>query len=168
MLQGANAEIPLRNTWNRVLHPVRRSLLVLGTPLILAGCHHYTESSPEAIAPGTEVRVHLSSTGSAGHSELLGANIRAVQARWEGLEPSRMAVSVPGAEVREGIQTRYLRQRIVLNRDDVARVEVRSLDRTRTAVVVAALGVGLGWFVYNNFQVEEPGSPRPPPQNGEL
>jgi hypothetical protein len=158
----------LRSTGRGFPHYAIGSPLLLGVFLALAGCHHYTESPPESIAPGTEVRVHLSSGESAARSEFLESHIRAVQARWEGLEASRVALSVPGDEVREGLQTRILRQRIVLEREEVSRVEVRSLDRTRTAVVVAALGVGLGWFVYSNFQVEEPGSPRPPPPNGEL
>ncbi len=158
----------MRNRCTRVLRRAGDSLLLLGSFLALVGCHHYTETAPETIAPGAEVRVHLSSGGAAARSEFLESHVRAVQARWEGLEASRVALSVPGDEVREGLQTRILRQRIVLEREEVSRVEVRSLDRTRTAVVVAALGVGLGWFVYSNFQVEEPGSPRPPPPNGEL
>lgn len=157
-----------RTKGNRVRRRGTGSLILLGAFLALVGCHHYTESPPETIAPGTEVRVHLSSGEDAPHSVLLESHMRAVQARWEGVEASRFAISVPGEEVREGLQSRILRQRIVLEGEEVSRVEVRSLDRTRTAVVVAALGVGLGWFVYNNFQVEEPGSPRPPPPNGEL
>lgn len=158
----------MRKKGKRVLYRAAGLLPLLGAFLALVGCHHYTETPPETIAPGAEVRVHLSSGEGAARSEFLESHVRAVQARWEGLEASRMALSVPGDEVREGLQTRTLRQRIVLEREDVSRVEVRSLDRTRTTVVVAALTVGLGWFIYNNFQVDEPGTPRPPPPNGEL
>lgn len=140
------------------------ALLVLAA----AGCYHYVEMSPPQVTPGADVRVYAERVGNEVFRGLDGGGDVFLDGRWVEFRDHEIVLSVAGDEIREGLQTRTLRRRVVVEPDRLHRVEVRQLDRVRTGAVMAGLGAGLVWFIRSTFRVDEPGTPGRPPQNGEL
>jgi hypothetical protein len=152
--------------------PLSRLAIAAVAPLLLVGtsaCYHYVEAPPSEVVPGADVRVYAHRDGSADVFRGLGGNGDVfLDGRWVEFSDGGVVLSVAGDEIREGIQTRTLRRRVVMDPERLNRVEVRTLDRFRTGAVVTGLTVGVIWFVKSTFRVDEPGTPGRPPQNGEL
>lgn len=132
-----------------------------------AGCYTFRPLPADQIAIGSRVRASLSEDGAEKLRDALGdAGVsEQVEAELLGRDPSELQLSV-GRRVRaEGYTERLLTQRVAVARDDVIVLEVKELDRTRTAVLGAtALAAGFG-IVIKAFS-GGPNTPRgggPPP-----
>ena len=106
--------------------------------VLLAGCYRYVPQRPESIAPGTDVRIHLSADGVRRIGEAYGSASGVLEGRLESWG-SDVEVTVP-VEAAPGMLDRGLRNRIVVPQADVVGIELRERDATRTAALSVALG----------------------------
>jgi len=73
-----------------------------------------------------------------------------------------MIIEVPTtASIGPGSTVQTLNQRISLAPSDVTEIETRTLDRTKTGAIVAAVAVGAGILVAKYLH-DDPGVDRPP------
>jgi len=125
----------------------RRALAALALSLLAAGCYAYTEASPAAVPPGSNVRLRVDprATLSAGETPL--DTERPIRARLlEGSTAERLLCSVALGSGDPLSASRGLRGTVSIPITDVERLEVRHLERGRTAAAVGA-GVLLGFVV---------------------
>lgn len=116
-------------------------LLTLIGILFLSGCYAYLPQRPGSVAPGADVRVHLSREGVAAIGEAYGSATGVLEGRLESWgDDVVVTIPVPPAP---GMLDRGLRNRIVVRQADVVGIDLRERDQTRTI----ALSVGLGGLV---------------------
>ena len=140
-----------------------RTGLALILLLTVSGCARWVPAQLGTVPPGTDVRLRLSEVGAEQLEEMTGAGTTEVTGellQWEpevlvstALGPSAMRLD-PG-----------LRQRLVLDPDNVVAIDVREVDRTRTGLlvggVVAVAGSAIAWALVNIIRGSE-GAPTPP------
>lgn len=125
----------------------RRGLAALALCLLAAGCYAYTEASPAAVPPGSNVRLRVDprATLSAGETPL--DTERPIRAKLlEGSTAERLLCSVVLGSGDPLSASRGLRGTVSIPIRDVERLEVRHLERGRTAAAVGA-GALLGFVV---------------------
>ena len=140
-----------------------RACLIVALLLTVAGCARWVPAPPGTVPPGSDVRLRLSEEGAGRLEELTGrfaVEVTGELIQWEPEVLLSTAVATPGATVGPG-----LRQRLVVDPDEVLSIDVREVDRTRTGFlvggVVAAAGSAIAWAVVNLIQGSE-GAPKPP------
>jgi len=140
-----------------------RTGLALILLLTVSGCARWVPAQLGTVPPGTDVRLRLSEDGAEQLEEMTGAGTTEVTGellQWEpevlvstALGPSAMRLD-PG-----------LRQRLVLDPDNVVAIDVREVDRTRTGLlvggVVAVAGSAIAWALVNIIRGSE-GAPTSP------
>ena len=140
-----------------------RTGLALILLLTVSGCARWVPAQLGTVPPGTDVRLRLSEDGAEQLEEMTGAGTTEVTGellQWEpevlvstALGPSAMRLD-PG-----------LRQRLVLDPDNVIAIDVREVDRTRTGLlvggVVAVAGSAIAWALVNIIRGSE-GAPTSP------
>ena len=141
-----------------------RAGLTLVLLLTVSGCARWVPAQLGTVPPGTDVRLRLSEDGVARIEETTGASTAQVTGellQWEPEVLLSTALAPAGARVSPG-----LRQRLVVDPDDVLGIDVREVDRTRTGLlvggVVAAAASAITWAVINILQGSE-GAPGTPP-----
>lgn len=141
-----------------------RTGLTLILLLAVAGCARWVPAPLGTVPPGTDVRLRLSEEGADHLEELTGR--RAVEVtgelvQWEPQVLVSTALATAGARVDPG-----LRQRLVVDPNDVLGIDVREVDRTRTGFlvggVVAVAASAITWAVVNLLQGSQ-GTPDAPP-----
>ena len=128
----------------RVLAPGVRAAAAAWLALA-AGCYRYAPLpvlGAAPLAPGTEVRLHLTAEGSARVASALGAPAAVLAGRAERADRDSVSVLVgetgaAGADV----TTRWLGERVTLPLSAVARGERRALDRRRSFLVGAGIAL---------------------------
>jgi hypothetical protein len=148
---------------------VRRRLertLVVGLVMVTSGCFRYLSVSPSSAPPvGEEVRARLSEGGLVRLAPEIREQQRGSVVEGEVVEADGsalvLAVSLgsEGAPQRSG---RDLRQRVVIPVADVMELELRQLDKKRTAVVLGGAATLLGAFAITELFGGFGGSSRPP------
>ena len=141
-----------------------RAGLILTLLLTVSGCARWVPAQLGTVPPGTDVRLRLSEDGVAQLEEMTGAGAAQVTGellQWEPEVLVSTALARTGARVDTG-----LRQRLVVDPDNVVGIDVREVDRTRTGFlvggVVAVAGSAVVWAVVNIIRGSE-GAPTTPP-----
>ncbi len=119
-----------------------RAFLMMALVVLLAGCYRNVPVRIGSVPPGSDVVVRLTVEGRQHVEELTG--LRRVELSGQLLQwAEEITISVP-VIVRSGTLDRGLRQPITVRADEVVGVDVRELDRGRTAIVVAGVGAVVG------------------------
>lgn len=141
-------------------------VIVFLSIFLLAGCYSYAPARPEALSPGTEVRAHLTGAGSDRLLDVNGLDARRLEGEVLDVGEGRIVLSVPVPVDPGTPRYRGLEERVILPFGDLAGLEIREMDRTRTglfaggAVVVA--GSILAAALSGDSKSEE-GTGLPPP-----
>lgn len=136
----------------------RRALAALAVSLLFAGCHTYTEVSPAAVPPGSYVRLTLERGArlSVGSGVLPDGTGPLTGRLMEGSSAETLRFSMALRNGDSGVASRGLRSGVSVPVADVARVEVRRLQKGRTAVAVG-VGAALAFTVTKwAFDVDNP------------
>ena len=141
-----------------------RAGLIMVLLLAVTGCARWVPVSLGTAPTGSDVRLRLSEEGAQRLEDLTGR--RAVEVTGELLQwQPEVLLSTALTNAGTGIDP-GLRQRLVVDPDDVLSIDVREVDRTRTGLlaggVVAVAASAIAWAVVNIIQGSE-GAPSTPP-----
>lgn len=127
---------------------------VLGVVLLATGCYQYIPGRPASVAPGTQVRVRVSPdyVDRLRLAEVLASteNVVAGRVTPETGDTLHLLVAVPAAGGPQMSGPR-LNQRLALPPGSVLELEVRRVDRRRTALLVAAGAAFVGAVLWSQF-----------------
>lgn len=142
-----------------------RACLLVVLLMTVSGCARWVPSQLGTVPTGTDVRLRLSEDGVQRLEELTGENTPEVTGELVQWEPE-VILSTALAPSTAGSAGRGLRQRVVVNPNDVVSIDVREIDQTRTRLfvggVVAVAGSAIAWAVVNLVRGSE-GAPGVPP-----
>jgi len=140
----------------------RLTLAALALSLVASGCYSYTEVSPAAVPPGSEVRVGVGpQAGVRVGADPLPEGTRSLRGRlMEGGSAETLLLSVAVGRGEPGVATRQLRQTVSVPWGDVERLEVRRLEKGRTAALIGGGGLAAAVVTAWAFNVLDP-SPGP-------
>lgn len=140
-----------------------RSLRSLPLAVVLCGCYTYAPVDANTVARGASVRARVTSSAAERIAPLLGEpDPRVVVGSLVERSNGRMIIEVPtttSSVSRSAIQTLY--QRVALAPADVTEMETRTLNRTRTAIIVGAAVIVAGSIAAASLH-GEPAGDRPP------
>jgi hypothetical protein len=118
--------------------PIRRTF-ALGL-LLLSGCYRYVPEPVDSIAPGTAVRARVTAPEAERLTPVLGRSTRLIHGELVERSPDGLMLQVRGAGSTAGTA---LYQRVTLLPSAVQELEVRTLDRWKTAGLAGAVVVGV-------------------------
>ena len=124
--------------------PTRPSLAALSTAAatVLGACYQYAPPPSTQIAPEASVRVVLTDAGAMALTSAVGPRVELIDGRLERADADSVVVRVTQTTNLRGVETDWTGERVAMARSSVASVRTRRLDRTRTALALAA-GAGL-------------------------
>jgi hypothetical protein len=142
--------------------------------LATVGCYHYEVVPLAALQPGMEVRTRLSGdaverarrNSDAPAGMLEGFTIRGQVAR---VSADSLQLTIPTSVSEGGYRSSVLTQDILLPNADVVGVEVREVDKLKTALVTAGVGIA-AFFIARQAQgggqaLGKPSGGGGPPEN---
>lgn len=119
------------------------------------------------VSPGEEVVVHLDVDASRRMTAEEGYEVRSVSGRLESADAAALTVSMPVGRRVQGVMVDDTRRLFTLDRPDVVLVERREFNRSRSALVGAAVVGGIVWAVMqisgDGGTGPDPGGEPPPP-----
>lgn len=140
--------------------------LLLCSVLLLCGCFQYTPVELENVPEGSSIRAHLSAEGAEALRDLPAARERSLEGEFDGVDGDmlRLTVSTSASSVSYGAGD--LSQSVTIARDDLVALELKQLDRVKTAGLVAVAAAGLAALAVELFGGETRLAERDPPPNG--
>lgn len=123
--------------------PVRALTLLV---LAFAGCYRYVPADRTALTPGRDVRVRINEAESSRFATILPDGARLVEGTVIQNGADTLLLDVPVASNVLGSRVETINQRLDFSRAGIVDIELRQLDRIKTAIVVGG-GGGLGLFV---------------------
>jgi hypothetical protein len=123
---------------------ISRVLVALGAAgaALALGCYTYVPATIEAVPVGTEVRALLSTEAELALRDSLGVELRPLRGTLVDRQGGRLLLSVRTGVGSRDLGSQALYQRIGVTPQDVLRVDVRRLQRTKTvAFAFAVAGV---------------------------
>ena len=120
-----------------------RSSLLMALVILVSGCARWVPARVGDVPLGTDVRLRLSDEGAAQLEDLTGTRRSEVSGQllqWDGEVMVSAALQAAGA----GANSSSLRQRFVVDQEDILGVDIRELDRTRTGLFVGGVAVVAG------------------------
>jgi hypothetical protein len=130
--------------------------VLLSTLPSLTACYTYVPIESGAAQPGLGVRARVSASAASRIAPLLGTS-DARQLSGTLIDDGRdtIIVEVPTiARLESGSFVQTLHQRVAIARGDLQDLELRKLDRVRTATLVGGAGLILGAVLFKNLQSE--------------
>jgi hypothetical protein len=116
--------------------PLLRSLLVLPFAFT-TGCYSHIPTDLETVSPGTVIRARVSAAEAERLAPVLRRHDRVLGGTVVEHGPDGVLLDVASVVATEGLSPTRLNQRITLDQAQVHEVEIRRLDRLRTAGLVA-------------------------------
>lgn len=144
-----------------------RASLLMALVILTSGCARWIPARVGEVPVGTDVRLRLSEEGASQLEELTGTRQSEVSGQllqWG----SEVMVSAALRTAAAGANSSSLRQRFVVDEEDILGVDVRELDRTRTGLFVGGVAVVAGsaivWVVsqLTGGGIAAPTDPPPP------
>ena len=134
-----------------------RALLVAAS-VLLAACYTYVPAARDAAPMGARVRAELK-TGAPVEGRVVGGSAQ-----------GDLLLEVPAAagDVPVGAASRNLFARITVHRDDLASLQLKKLNRTRTALVVGGSSALAALLVKLAFDTSSSGSETEGPPTNEV
>ncbi len=120
-----------------------RSSLLMALVILVSGCARWVPARVGDVPIGTDIRLRLSDEGAAQLEELTGTRRSEVSGQllqWDSEVMVSAALQAAGA----GANSSSLRQRFVVDQEDILGVDIRELDRTRTGLFVGGVAVVAG------------------------
>ena len=139
-----------------------RSLCALLVCALTTGCYTYA-AAPESVPAGAGVRARISATHAEQVGEVLGRGNRVLEGVVMESSAETLLLAVPSVVTTPGMPDQRLRQNLPIPRSEIVELEIRRLDPWRTAGLVGAAAVVLGYVVVEAFDVAggSPNSGRP-------
>ena len=133
---------PPRFSSSLQMHRFTASPFVAAALLFLAlsgGCYRYSYVERDTLRPGEEIRVRLNAEEAERVGDILGRDDRVYDGRVLEAPDSSLTLAIRSFIVQQGGATESGHQRIVVPRSSVVEMQLRTLDRPRTAgaIVVA-------------------------------
>ncbi|MBI4520286.1 MAG: hypothetical protein HY701_05585 [Gemmatimonadetes bacterium] len=151
-----------------IVRAVSATLYALGCVVAVTGCYTYQMVPREAVTPGISVRATLTSPGMVRLEDLLGGPRRIVEGQvveTSSTEVTLLSRTQTAGLPENGFGSPFLRQRIIIQQQEIESVEQRILDRKKTTlfsiVVSAALGVVFVHFFTGGSRGRNPDQPEP-------
>ncbi len=147
---------------------VGRILLVLLALPLLQGCYIYRSVGPDEIAPGQRVRARLAPGEAVRLEEFTAEGSRSIDGNVVELQGDSALISVTVHSELQGNRIRNLEQRIMVDRGGIIDLELRTMDRGRTAfvAVVATAGIlSLALLKAKDNGTINPQDPSPPDES---
>ena len=145
-----------------------RASLLMALVILVSGCARWIPARVGEVPAGTDIRLRLSEEGAAQLEELTGTRQSEVSGQllqWGSEVMVSAALRTAGA----GANSSSLRQRFVVDEEDIVGVDVRELDRTRTGLFVGGVAVVAGsaivWVV-SQLAGGGTAAPTDPPTSG--
>jgi hypothetical protein len=139
---------------------------------LLMGCYSYTQIDPVAAPVGSEVRARITGAASDRVAPLIGSfDNRVLVGSVVENNAGAMLLQVPtGAMPNVTASVVPLQTRVPLSAADLVGLERRTIDRTRTTILISALAVGIAAGVTAALRTggdtdAGKGPPEPPPIN---
>lgn len=132
---------------------------LLAAPL---GCYRYVPTTMEAVQAGDHVRAVLSPEAQRDLQDRVGMDLSILDGKLLEDNGDQVVVSVPTVKLESAFGAQSLHQNIDVSRGQIARVDVRQLDKFRT---YGLIGIGAGVIAVATvkaFAGGEPGSPNGP------
>lgn len=141
-----------------------RKLQCVPLVALLSGCYTYAPVETRALGPGASVRARVSTPAAQRIAPLLGfTEARVLTGSLVETKGDAIVIEVPtAAQIAAGTSTQTLYQHVSLAPGDVTELERRTLNRTRTALVVGAIVAAAGIAVATSLH-GEPAIDNPPP-----
>lgn len=120
-----------------------RASLVLALLIAVSGCARWVPARVGEVPVGTDIRLRLSDEGAAQLEELTGTPRSEVSGQlleWGSEVMVSAALQAAGA----GANSSGLRQRFVVDEENIVGVDIRELDRARTGIFVGGVAVVAG------------------------
>jgi hypothetical protein len=112
--------------------------------LLCSGCFTYVPADPGSVAPGEDLRVHLTRQEALpGLANVTGELGQSVDGRLVRGDPDQLVLRVPVGTQPGAILTRTLGQDITIPATRVVQLERRQLSRARTGLALAGGAAGL-------------------------
>ena len=136
-------------------HATRRSrtaarsarTMVLSVVAVSTACYRYVPSAqPSDLQVGEEVRVRLTSNGSAAMQTLVGADVVAIDGRVTVRSDTAYALAIGATTKKEGNSVVWTGEPVTVPRSAIAGVEHRVLNKRKT-VLMSVLGVASAGLV---------------------
>lgn len=124
--------------------PSRRAAFASGRAAVLTAlaastaCYQYLPSQSASVRVGEEVRLHLTSGGSAALQPLVGSDVEAIDGRVVSRADTAYAVSVGGTTKRAGVTAVWNGEQIAVPVGAIASVDRRVLSKRKTFLLSAA------------------------------
>ncbi|MBI4521565.1 MAG: hypothetical protein HY701_12065 [Gemmatimonadetes bacterium] len=136
---------------------------MIAAVVLLPGCYRYVPARVGTVPPGTEVRLRLSNEGAERVAEVTG--VQQTQVSGELVQWSEeVMISLP-LRTSDAALDRSVRQRVIVRAGEVVGIDVREIDRTRTAVLagglVSVVGGALVWTAVRLLEGTSGTTPRP-------
>jgi len=121
---------------------MRHPLAAVAASVLLCGCFTYIPIEPGEVEPGVTVRARVSPAAGARIAPLLGAaDARKLDGTMIAHSSDTLIVEVPTVVVDTREFGKTPNQRVSIARGDLVELEVRKLDRVRTAGVVGGAAI---------------------------
>lgn len=120
-----------------------RATLVMALLIMVSGCVRWIPARVGEVPVGTDVRLRLSEEGAAELRELTGtprSEVSGQLLQWG--DEVMVSAALQGAGA--GANSSSLRQRFVVDEEDILGVDIQELDRTRTGLFVGGVAVVAG------------------------
>lgn len=125
--------------------------ICFGLAPLLSGCFSHTAVPITNVSTGADVRAHISAAEAGRLRPVLGREKRILEGQVVGEAADGIQLRVSTRVGPPGASTDRLSQIVSVRRPEILEIEVRELDRWKTAGVVA-LSVGVGaWWVASRF-----------------
>jgi hypothetical protein len=135
------------------------AVLGLAGAALSVGCYTYVPATLDAVPVGTEVRALLSTEAELALRDSLGVEFRPLHGTLVERHDGRLLLSVrTGIGARE-LGSQLLYQRIGVTPQDVLRVDVRRLQRTKTVAFAVAIAAAATVVTLGALGKLNPGSP---------
>lgn len=149
--------------------PAFRALALVLATALASGCATYTAVRPGAVEPGQEVRVTLDPDAPPELTEFVsGARGAVLVGTVTDRDADALMVAVASAVREQGLRSEVFRQRVRIPESEIVGLELRRIDRPRTAIVLvlgaAAVVTTLALILSGDAGGAVEGLPTPPPQ----
>ena len=145
-----------------------RASLVIALLIMVSGCARWIPARVGEVPVGTDIRLRLSEEGAEQLEELTGtrqSEISGQLLQWG----SEVMVSAALQSAGAGANSSNLRQRFVVDEEDIVGLDIRELDRTRTGLFAGGVAIVAGsaivWIV-SQLSGGGTGAPTDPPPPG--
>jgi hypothetical protein len=149
---------------------VRTPAALAGSVMLFnVGCYTYrpmVESGPQ---PGQRVSLELSDQGRAALGDQLGPGVVTVEGTLQGIQGGQYVLGVSRVTTISSGAANWGGERVRIPIGDVARSQLRTFSRGRTALLVGVVVAGLTAFIVTRSLTGGgtiPGTPSSPPPNG--